>query len=160
MITPVHPTPGSATAPTGTHGQKGPPPTGPGARERFFSWGGGQILSVDMPSDCQILGGGTGISIPLRQNVGGQLPPPLAPPPAPAPLNRAHHQQGPIAAQPTGAHPGGGTRTRSARPMHHQQGTTTKRGPPPGARNQKGHTAKKGPPYTNWPTTKRGPPAP
>ena len=60
-----------------------------GARERFFSWGGGK--SVDMPSDCQILGGGTGISIPLRQKVGGQLPP-LPPPPAPAPLRRRHDQ--------------------------------------------------------------------
>ena len=53
-----------------------------GARERFFSWGGGK--NVDMPSDCQNLGGGTGISIPLRQKVGGAIAP-LAPP-APAPL--------------------------------------------------------------------------
>ena len=38
--------------------------------------------SVDMPSDCQILGGGgTGISIPLRQKVGGGAIAPLAPPP-------------------------------------------------------------------------------
>ena len=47
-------------------------------RGNDFFVGGGH---VDMPSDCQNLGGGgTGISIPLRQKVGGggQLPP-LAP---------------------------------------------------------------------------------
>ena len=40
----------------------------------IFSWGGGK--NVDMPSDYQNWGG-TGISIPLRQKVGGggQLPP-------------------------------------------------------------------------------------
>ena len=56
-----------------------------GARERFFSWGS---KNVDMPSDCQNLGGGgISISIPLRQKVGGAIAP-LAPPPAPAPLSK------------------------------------------------------------------------
>ena len=37
-----------------------------GGGNDFFLWGGGQ--NVDMPSDCQnVGGGGTGISIPLRQ---------------------------------------------------------------------------------------------
>ena len=54
----------------------------PGARERFFlGGGGGGGKNVHMPSDCQNLGGGTGISIPLRQKVGGAIAPP-----APAPL--------------------------------------------------------------------------
>ena len=48
----------------------------------FFLGGGGK--SVDMPSDCQNLGGGTDISIPLRLKVGRAIAP-LAPP-APAPL--------------------------------------------------------------------------
>ena len=51
-----------------------------------FFLGGGQ--NVDMSSDCQNLGGGTGISIPLRQKVGGGNCPP-SPPPAPAPLLQA-----------------------------------------------------------------------
>ena len=50
-----------------------PPPRGAGT---MFFLGGGQ--NVDMPSDCQNIGG-PGISIPLRQKVGGQLPP--SPPP-------------------------------------------------------------------------------
>ena len=29
-----------------------------GARERFFSWGGGKNVDRPMPSDCQNLGGG------------------------------------------------------------------------------------------------------
>ena len=51
-----------------------------GAGTILFGGGGGGGKSVDMPSDCQILGGGTGISIPLRQKVGGAIAP-LAPPP-------------------------------------------------------------------------------
>ena len=53
-----------------------------GARERFFSWGG---KHVDMPSDCQNLGGAQAYSFPSDKKLGGQLPP-LPPPPAPAPL--------------------------------------------------------------------------
>ena len=49
-----------------------------------FFLGGGK--NVDMPSDCQNLGG-TGISIPLRQKVGGQLPP--LPPRLPRPWHLA-----------------------------------------------------------------------
>ena len=67
----------------GGGGGGGDPHTG--ARERFFSWGG---KSVDMPSDCQILGGGPQAYIhPIEtKSWGGNCPPLPPPPPAPAPL--------------------------------------------------------------------------
>ena len=57
-----------------------------GARERFFSWGGGK--NIDMPSDCQNLGGHMHIH-PIETKSWGQLPP-LPPPPAPAPQRHGH----------------------------------------------------------------------
>ena len=49
-----------------------------------FFWGGDK--NVDMPSDCQNLGGHRHIHpLETKSSGGGQLPP-LAPPPAPAPL--------------------------------------------------------------------------
>ena len=44
-----------------------------------------------MPSDCQNLGGGTGIFIPFRQKVGGGNCPPCPPPGSRAPVNRDDH---------------------------------------------------------------------
>ena len=52
----------------------------------IFFLGGGGGKSVDMPSDCQIYGGGHRHIHPIETKGWGGAIAPLAPPPAPAPL--------------------------------------------------------------------------
>ena len=59
----------------------------------FFLGGGGK--HVDMPSDCQNLGGGAQVySSPSDKKLGGGQLPPLPPPPAPAPLKQGDASMG------------------------------------------------------------------
>ena len=67
----------------------GRPMPPPGVRERFFLGGGG--INVDMPSDCQNLGGGHRHIHPLETKSWGgiaPLPPPRLPRPCPPPFPR------------------------------------------------------------------------